>query len=104
MNTTLNKLLKILALGIVFYFLCDAISAIDTSPSQQHILTFEKKTAIDKSNDIEEVRYIAKSYLDDLLLQHENRSAAGIINMNLLIVLMCILIYLSYSTKKTDTV
>lgn len=96
MNTSVNKILKVIALGIVAFFLVDAVSKIDVASSKSDLLLFKKKSEIDQLPDISEVKYKAKDSLDAIRRKQEDDSSAAIINMNLLIILVCIQIYLNY--------
>ena len=96
MNTSVNKILKVIALLIVAFLLIDAVSKIDIASSKNDMLLFKKKSEIDHSVDMTEVKYKAKDALDINRRKMEDDSSAAIINMNLLIILVCIQIYLNY--------
>jgi hypothetical protein len=101
MNSSISKILKVVALLIVIYFLGIAISAIDVAPSKYQLLTFQKKAALDKLTELDAVKYKAIEYIDDIARIHENAASEAILNMNLLIILLCIQIYLGYAQKRT---
>lgn len=102
MNTSVNKILKVIALLIVAFLLVDTISKIDIAASKNDYLLFKKKSDIDKSEDISDVKYKAKDILDVNRRKIEDDSSAAIINMNLLIILVCIQIYLNYYGKASE--
>ncbi|MDT3402838.1 hypothetical protein [Mucilaginibacter terrae] len=96
MNNSVNKILKIIALAIVAFLLIDTVSKIDISSSKNDLLLFKKKKEIDALEDATEVKYKAKDTLDTVRRKQEDDSTAAIINMNLLIILVCIQVYLNY--------
>ena len=102
MNTSVNKILKVIALIIVAFLLIDAVSKIDIAASKNDYLLFKKKSEIDKSDDITDVKYKAKDALDINRRKMEDDSSAAIINMNLLIILVCIQIYLNYYGRGSE--
>ncbi len=99
MDPLLKKILKIISVLIVIYFLCDTVPDIDVRSSKNTIFTIQKKAAVDKMTDITEVKYKANEYIDELERIHEQRSSAAILNMNVLIILLCIVVYLNYHNK-----
>lgn len=96
MNNSVNTFLKVIALGIIAFLLVDTVSKIDTSPSKNDEILFKKKKEIDALEDATEVKYKAKYTLDTIRRKQEDDSSAAIINMNLLILLVCIQVYLNY--------